>query len=430
MSFRSSVLFSLGVCAIAVSAGAQPKIQVNAARSEVRLLAGPVGGVFTLERAEKLAGPWLPVQNRYITPGENITLPFPDMAGSRLTFLRAMTRDLGTGGDAFQNLIESYGLLTTIAGAGGAPFDINKWDPGFEGGLATDALLSNPHFAMADKAGNIFIADKQSHAIRRVSRDGIITTAAGTSTKGNGSNTSSPATEIDLNQPNGLWVRGDGTVYILDTGNNKVRRLSPDGTMRTLFSVSQGVSTGRGIWVKDDETLAYISCGTTVRKWTPSKGVKDFSTGYTELGNLVVDPDGNLVVTDRNGHQVYRLDASGAKTPIAGNGTGFGGGEGYTALETGLLEVRGVWFLSNGSYFLATHRGSQIWYVDVDGVIHLFLNGTRAGIPHGDDTYFYAPEERRLSEVRAITMDWEGNLLITENDAGFIRKVRFLPYTE
>ncbi|MBI1839695.1 MAG: hypothetical protein HYR88_02445 [Verrucomicrobia bacterium] len=415
--------------AIAASTIAQPIIQADRARHEARLTGGADGGIFTLERADQITGPWLPVQNQYITETATV-FPLPDLGTSGVAFLRGVSRDLGTGGDAFQNLIEAYGILDTVAGAGGAPFDINKWDPAFEGGPATDALLSNPHFAMADKAGNIYIADKQSHAIRKVSPDGIITTAAGTSEKGNGTDKPTPATEVALNQPNGLWVRGDGTVYILDTGNDKVRRLSPDGTLRTLFSVSQGVSTGRGIWVRDDEGLAYVACGTTVKKWTPSKSARDFSTGYAELGNLVVDPGGNLVVTDRNGHRVYRVDSTGAQTPIAGNGTGFGGGDGYDALETGLLEVRGVWFLPNGSYFLATHRGSQVWYVDVDGIIHLFLHGYRSGSRRGDGSYFYAPQDARVSEVRAITMDWQGNLLITENDAGFVRKVTFLPYIE
>jgi hypothetical protein len=98
------------------------------------------------------------------------------------------------------------------------------------------------------------------------------------------------------------------------------------------------------------------------------------------------------------------------------------------ALQTALYEVRGVWFLPTGAYFVATHRGSQVWYVDTEGYIHLFLNGLRGGLPGGDGGWFYDPFQLRVSECRAVTVDYEGNVIITENDLGFIRKVRFLPF--
>jgi hypothetical protein len=133
------------------------------------------------------------------------------------------------------------------------------------------------------------------------------------------------------------------------------------------------------------------------------------------------------VVTDRGAHRVYRLDSQGNRTVIAGNGSTVGGGDGQAATNTALNEVRGVWFLPSGAFLVATHRGSQVWYVDTDGHIHLFLNGDRNGAHAGDGTWFYNPAEPRVSECRAITMDFAGNLLITENDVGYIRKIEFLP---
>jgi hypothetical protein len=66
--------------------------------------------------------------------------------------------------------------------------------------------------------------------------------------------------------------------------------------------------------------------------------------------------------------------------------------------------------------------------VDNGGIIHLFLNGNSATTTHaGDGTWFYNPAELRTSLIKQITIDYEGNLLITENDAGFVRKIRFLP---
>jgi len=115
------------------------------------------------------------------------------------------------------------------------------------------------HFAIADANGNVYIADKDSHSILKVSPDGRIHTFAGTDIAGFNGDGPAPATTLQLDSPNGEWVRPDGTVYILDTGNNKIRRVSPDGTMTTLFSVKSGIVTGRGLWVRDDETLSYYS---------------------------------------------------------------------------------------------------------------------------------------------------------------------------
>ena len=80
----------------------------------------------------------------------------------------------------------------------------------------------------------------------------------------NGGDDPAPALETALNDPNGIWVRGDGTFYILDLGNGKVRRVSTDSVMETMFEVPGGISIGRGIWVSDAEDLAFVASGTQV----------------------------------------------------------------------------------------------------------------------------------------------------------------------
>jgi DNA-binding beta-propeller fold protein YncE len=384
-------------------------------------------GICTVESAVDPAGPWVPATNLFTTGAlAQIKVSVTDSN----TLYRTLAVDLSNGGDGFSNLVQSYNLLATIAGAGGSPLAINKWLPEFEGGPATNALLSRPHIAMADGAGNIFIADKEAQAIRKITPDGFIFTVAGTGERGDGPDDLTPGTQVELDGPNGLWVRPDGTVYILDQGNNKVRRLTPDGLLSTLFNVPHGVGEGRGLWVKDDESLAFVAATTVVKKWTPDEGVSDYASGFIELGNLTVDPDGYVVVTDRNGHRVWRCFDDGSKITIAGNGTTTtvdeGGGDGGLATLTPLREVRGVWFLPTGAYFVCTHRGSQVWYVDVDGYIHLFLNGSTADTHGGDGTWFWNLEEYRVSECRAITLDGAGNIILCEHDSGYIRKVQFL----
>jgi hypothetical protein len=381
-------------------------------------------GVCTVEQNNSIAAVWVPLKNVFTT-NPVCALSVEPVSTS---FFRALAVDFSDPVEGFTNLVESYNLLTTIAGAGGIGTDgINKWQPEFEGGPATNALLSRPHIAMADDVGNVVIADKDAHAIRKVGLDGTIVTVAGTNEPGDGPDDPTPATEVALNQPNGIWVRGDGVVYILDLLNGKIRKLDTNGLLSTLFTVPGGIPVGRGIWVNADESLAYVCAGTVVKKWTPVEGVTDFASGFVELGNLIVDPWGNLVVTDRRGHRVWRIFADGTIENIAGDGTTDGdGGDGQLATETSLNEVRGVWFLPTGAYFLCTHRGSQVWYVDTAGFIHLFLNGSRSDTHAGDGTWFWNPTEFRVSECRAVTLDRDGNLLITENDSGYIRRVQFL----
>jgi len=420
-----AVLLATQLCVgVDVGAGAELRITSLSQDGALSITGALTNGICAVERQDALDGSWQPLRNLFTTSTLTQTsLSLTGLSG----FHRVAATDLGGGRAGFTNLTRAYGLLSTIAGAGGFQ-DFNNWRPEFEGAPANTVLLSGPHMAMADRASNIYIADKDSHGVRKVRPDGILVTVAGINTPGNGPDEPTPGTEAGLIEPNGIWVRPDGTLYILDVGNGKVRKLDTNGIMRTLFTVPGGIAVGRGLWVSEDESEAYLSSLSVVKRWTPGTGAVDFSTGYLQLGNLVVDAGGRVVVTDRSAHRVYRLDAQGNRTVIAGNGLTAGGGDGQLATQTAIEEVRGVWCVPNGGFLLATHRSSRVWYVDPEGYIHLLLNGNRNGAHAGDGTWFYNPLEARVSECRAITLDYEGNMIITENDIGYIRKVRFLPF--
>lgn len=324
----------------------------------------------------------------------------------------------------FEQFAESYSLLSTIAGKG--EMDDRGtvgWKSEYEGGSATEAELTRPHFAMADMAGNIYIADKDAHGIRKVTPEGVITTVAGTNIAGD--NGDGIGTETQLNAPNGLWVKFDGTLYILDLGNGKIRRLNNNGHLETIVDDPAGISIGRGLWVTDSEDSIYYACGSKIKLWSKTGGIIDFSTGYSSLGNICMDKNGFLIATDRSAHAVYRINKDGSsKVRIAGNGTTTGGGNGELATETGLNEVRAVWFLDDNSYFVGTHEGSQVWYVDNSSKIYLFLDGRNGDEYHNGDGENYRTPGYKISEVRSLSVDYEGNVLITENDLGYVRKIK------
>jgi hypothetical protein len=388
-------------------------------------------GVCTVEAATTLpdAGgrSWRAQQN-YFTTNSTGRGQFP--FGSTNHFFRLLAVDVSTntpGG--YSNLVVSFGMLHTIAGNGfGGTDGVNYWQPSFEGGYATNAALSRPHIALADDAGNVFVVDKGSHSVLKITPDGRIHTVAGNHTAGNGPDYPTNALAVQLNAPNGIWVLGDGTVYVLDTGNSKIRRLDTNGVMATLIVATGGINTGRGIWVKEDESLAFFASGADLKKWTPSAGVKTLNNNFNELGNFIVNPDGDLIVTDRGASKVYFLDATGAnagnRNVLFGDGSTNNVVEDTLAKTNSLYGVRGVWPVPTGGYLLATHEGSQVLYVDPAGILHVFVDGLPTSIHSGDGQWFHSAGYK-ISEVRAVSMDRKGNILITENDFGYVRRIDF-----
>ena len=107
---------------------------------------------------------------------------------------------------------------------------------------------------------------------------------------------------------------------------------------------------------------------------------KTFATGFTQLGNLDIDPlSGQVCATDRGTHVAYRISADGsAKTAIAGSGATGNAVEGDQATATALDQVRGIAFRPDGSFFVCTHKGEQaVWFVDTTGLIWKFIDGNK-----------------------------------------------------
>ena len=124
---------------------------------------------------------------------------------------------------------------------------------------------------------------------------------------------------------------------------------------------------------------------------------------------------------------VYKVFPDGSKVAIAGNGSSSGGGDGQLALSTGLDEVRAVFFTDYGGYYLGTHDGSQVWYVDTNNYIHLLIDGAKPNTTHAGDGELLTTPGQKVSEVRSVALSPNGDLLITENDRGYVRIVYAIP---
>src|SRR6266700_6555669 len=152
-------------------------------------------GVCTVESTPQLGRPWR-VEGNYFTTNSVGQASIGLSPSNR--FYRLLAVDISSNSaEAFGDLVNSYGALRTIAGNGFGSVDgSNYWQAGFEGGPATNAALSRPHFAMADNVGNIFIVDKDSHSVLKVTTNGTLHTVAGTHTAGDTTNASAYGTNV------------------------------------------------------------------------------------------------------------------------------------------------------------------------------------------------------------------------------------------
>ena len=128
------------------------------------------------------------------------------------------------------------GGIATVVGTGEASFS-------GDGGEATDAALAGPVGVGFDSTGVLYVSDRQNLRIRAVGQDAVISTVAGNGTTGF-SGDGGPAVEASTTRPRGLSVQADGTIYFTDRENNRIRTVSPDGTITTVVGNGERAFTG------------------------------------------------------------------------------------------------------------------------------------------------------------------------------------------
>jgi len=275
----------------------------------------------------------------------------------------------------------SNGVITTVAGNGSGGFSGDN-------GAATGARLSNPQGVAVDTAGNLYIADVGNQRVRKVS-NGVITTAAGNGTQGF-SGDKGPAASAQFNSPYGIAADPSGNLYIADTENQRIRK------------VSNGVIT----------TIA----GNGTTGFSGDNGPATAAQFGTPIG-IAADLAGNLYVADRDNDRIREV-ASGVITTAAGNGTqGFSGDNGPAASAQLNLPIC-VAVDSSGNLYIADSYNNRIRKV-ANGVITTVAGG---GTPVGGNSPALI-SAAQFGDPSGVAVDSSGNLYVTDQTSNRIRKV-------
>jgi sugar lactone lactonase YvrE len=255
---------------------------------------------------------------------------------------------------------------------------------------ATAAPLAAPAQVTYDAAGNIYIADLNDNVIRRVDLAGIVTTVAGTGEQGFFGD-GGPATSARLDSPAGVAVDAAGNVYIADTHNQRIRKVS-GGTIATI-------------------------AGTGVSGFSGDNGPAA-SAMLSNPTALAVDSNGNLYIADTDNHRIRKISGT-TITTVAGNGEQTFSGDGSAATAAGIDSPNGVAVDAVGAIYIGDTHNHRVRVVNTSGAISTLAgNGSRN---YGGDAG--TATAASLARPRGLSVDAQGNIYVADSDNNRIRLI-------
>ena len=281
--------------------------------------------------------------------------------------------------------VSQDGVITTIAGNGRAGF-------GGDNGPALKASLNFPAGLCHDRAGNLYIADRNNHRVRRIDTSGIITTVAGTGTPDWGGD-GGPAIKAHLNYPSDLVCDGNGNLYISDRSNNRIRKVNSKGIISTIVGLGPP-EFGGDFGPAEDAFLKYPF-------------------------GIDLDKKGNLYIADRGNNRIRKVDSQGIITTVAGDGTHFFSGDYGPATRASLAYPTDVVVDNEGNLYIADRNNNRIRRVDPLGIMTTVM---------GIGRYEYNGDNEIASETSlhlpfALTLSNDGKLIIVDRNHFRVRSM-------
>lgn len=276
-------------------------------------------------------------------------------------------------------------VISTVAGNG------TKGYSG-DGGAATSAQLNFPFAVAIDNNSNLYIADHRNHRIRKMTKDGVISTVAGTGTAGY-SGDDVMAIDTQLYHPVRVAVDNSGNLYIAEYYNHRIRKVSKNGMISTVAgNGTQGYSGDGGL---------------------AAKAQLNYPAGIT------TDSSGNLYIADAMNYRIRKVTTDGMINTVVGTGTAGYSGDGDAATSAQLNYPYGITIEpNNGNLYIADAMNFRIRKVTTDGVISTVANtGTQAN--SNDDI----PTVTQFNYPTDVAVDNSGNLYIAYYANHYIRKM-------
>src|SRR5688572_23639927 len=321
---------------------------------------------------------------------------------------------LATSATDFTYVQATIGTVSTLAGNGTL---------GFAEGTGTTARFYQPTGLAFDAGGNMYVADNQNHRIRKITPAGVVSTFAGSGTSGfaDGSGTAA-----QFNGPFGVAVDVDGNVYVADTYNYRIRKITPAGVVTTLagnnnYGFVDGAGAGalfylpKGVAV-DPAGNVYVADENNhrIRKVTPAGTVTTLagSTGGSTDGNvsaaqfhtpggIAIDADGNLYVCDTGNHRIRKITPAGVVSTLAGSTQGITDADGSAARFN---KPTGVVVDGDGNVYVADDDNERVRKVTSSGTVSTIAGGFLGGFTDGvgEDAQFRSPTGIALDDAGKI----------------------------
>ncbi|MFI9311381.1 NHL domain-containing protein [Streptomyces triculaminicus] len=280
---------------------------------------------------------------------------------------------------------QSASPISTVAGTGVAGFKGDN-EP------AVTAQLNRPYGIVVDSTGTLYFSDFYNHRVRKITTDGKVSTVAGTGVAGfSGDN--GPAVSAQLNYPRAVEVDSAGAVYVTDTNNHRVRKITPDGKISTVAGTGTAGFSGDG------------GPATAARLHTP-------------LG-VAVTSTGDLHITDHGNHRIRKITADGKISTVVGTGSAGFAGDGGPALSAQLNGPHGVAVNGAGDLYIADYSNQRVRKITADGKISTVAGTGTAGFS-GDDG---PAASARLNGPVGVVVDSTGTLYISDYSNHRVRKV-------
>jgi streptogramin lyase len=266
---------------------------------------------------------------------------------------------------------------------------------GSANGIGNAASFFQPLGIAVDASGNLYIADTNNNLIRKITPDGTVTTFAGGSSAG-------------FNEPGGIAVDASGNIYVADTNNNLIKKITPTGQISTIVDASTGkaanITSPESVAIDKSGDIFVVSQRTFIKEITPAGVITTIPTSNSDsFYGLAIDASGNLFSADPSENVIYKITSGGAVV-FAGNGDIIGGDLDGMGKSAGFYKPENVAVDADNNVFVADNGNDELRKITPGAVV------TTVG---GLGPYFYGPVTKSdFAGIIAIVCDNAGNTFI------------------